>query len=366
MPKPAAAFNQQFERTNASPEVERVKHVVDGEAALKKFSEGGVPAIEMTGGEMFAIINTLKAQQQAGIDALDLDLLKIKRQPEKKETLMAWVSENVRAVARPEVPKLALPPAPLTARPANNEDPPRPTTAPPLTDRPDPKKRKMPVEPAPLAPPPCLSDDEAVPLVQAFIGGKDAMKMTGAEYHGLIGWLKKHGEDGIEDQLMRVRLLGDKKVQLVGYVQKHGARISASVAEAPAPAPVADVPMAAEPEPAMPMAPPVAPPVAQPMVQQVAQQVAQQQIADPAAAVQRLENTLQVGPPVGRTRAAPCPQCVAPSSAAWLCAVAANGGGLQDVDGDGLQRHAAGALAARGAQGLAPVSGVYPLGRLDH
>jgi len=45
---PGLAFQQQFERSSASPEVERVKHVVDGAAALKKFTEGGAPVYTHT------------------------------------------------------------------------------------------------------------------------------------------------------------------------------------------------------------------------------------------------------------------------------------------------------------------------------
>lgn len=38
--------------------------------------------------------------------------------------------------------------------------------------------------------------------------------MSGVEMFDLIGWLKSHGHSEIEDQLIRVRLQGDKKFQL--------------------------------------------------------------------------------------------------------------------------------------------------------
>ena len=53
----------------------------------------------------------------------------------------------------------------------------------------------------------------------AFVEGRDHLKMTGSEYHSLIAWLKSKGHTDIEDMLMKVRLLGDKKFHLVKYMR---------------------------------------------------------------------------------------------------------------------------------------------------
>eukprot|EP00966_Prymnesium_polylepis_P231601 5358329-Prymnesium_polylepis.1 len=51
--------------------------------------------------------------------------------------------------------------------------------------------------------------------------GSPRAAVTGGEYHGLVAWLRAQGLGEIEDQLMRVKLLGDKKFQLTKFLKEH-------------------------------------------------------------------------------------------------------------------------------------------------
>jgi len=90
------AFQAQFQRSGPpSPPSTRNDQAVDGAAALRRFTEGGVPVDAMTGKEMYAIIDVLKAEYGNAGAELESSLLRLKRQLDKKIALLAWVSEHV-------------------------------------------------------------------------------------------------------------------------------------------------------------------------------------------------------------------------------------------------------------------------------
>jgi hypothetical protein len=94
------AFQAQFERSGPpSPPSTRNDQAVDGAAALRRFTEGGAPVDSMTGKEMYAIIDMLKAEHGNAGAELESSLLRLKRQLDKKIALLAWVSENVGHIA---------------------------------------------------------------------------------------------------------------------------------------------------------------------------------------------------------------------------------------------------------------------------
>ena len=234
-------FNQQFERSGpasppSSPARERVQ--IDGASVMGKYAAGDPnEAKSMSGAEMYAILGHLKEGAHAdGVAELEKSLLKLRRQPDKKIHLMEWVIANVGAAA---------PPKPL----ANIDSNARPTTAP--SDGGASIKRKMeasrglgamqaPGEAAETprgsaAPTPragSLAHADAIGLVEQFaLSGRDHLSMNGAELHGLVQWLQNQGHSDIEDLLLKVRSLGDKKFHLCQYLKTHAETLS----QAPAP-----------------------------------------------------------------------------------------------------------------------------------
>lgn len=241
-----AKFNAQFERSGgespmALAEVPRT--TIDPAATFEAYSSGVRSATEMSGGELFALIGHIKKEHGAKGDALEAELMKISRQKDKKIRLMDWVAENIRAAPSPAapppgtpggMPKLQLAAAmgtpqgkafgerPLTARPdyaGGNPitaafSPPPPATAGSQTARAH----------VPAAPP------DMSATVAEFVRGKEHMKMSGAEYYNLVAWLKTRGHNELEDKLMRVKLLGDKKFQLVKHMKETCAEMSAPAA----------------------------------------------------------------------------------------------------------------------------------------
>jgi hypothetical protein len=247
------AFQAQFERSGPpSPPSTRSDQTVDGAAALRRFTVGGAPVDAMTGKEMYAIIDMLKAEHgNAGIE-LESSLLRLKRQLDKKIALLAWVSENISHIA----PKPPL--ADRTNTAALATEMPRPATAPSGAEMRQSSLRGPTVTPATSR----VADDTAIlQLLNDFAGGeaglasrwragglraleepsmataparlitpsqpplphtagRDHLSMTGVEMFDLIGWLKSHGHSEIEDQLIRVRLQGDKKFQLCSCARR--------------------------------------------------------------------------------------------------------------------------------------------------
>jgi hypothetical protein len=60
--------------------------------------------------------------------------------------------------------------------------------------------------------------------------------MSGVEMFDMIGWLKSHGHSEIEDQIIRVRLQGDKKFQLCSCARRPSPQRTCSIAAPPIPA----------------------------------------------------------------------------------------------------------------------------------
>ncbi|KAL1525978.1 hypothetical protein AB1Y20_020804 [Prymnesium parvum] len=225
--------NAQFQRSGpVTPEHTPVKKVmVDGAGALQKFVSGtATTEADMSGAEYFAIVSHVKENHSDG-NSLEADLMKLKTLKDKRRHLIAWIGEQYGAVA--PVPKLSFP------SPAGQQ------THRPSTARPDfAGGARQPVEANPLVPPataramePTAPREDMSPVVNAFAAGKDHLQMTGGEYHGLIAWLKSAGHSDVEELLLRVKLLGDKKYQLCKYLKEHFANGVRPAAPAPAPPP---------------------------------------------------------------------------------------------------------------------------------
>ena len=268
-------FDAQFQRSCASPLQEKPSRPeIDGAAVLARFVNTGVDAGEMTGAEMYAAIATLKKSKGPKGDALEADLMKISRQKDKKIRLVEWCAEQAKDLAAsnpelgvaslgaspraaPAMPRLDLqgatavpvrmgPPkeagvGDLIGQSPRREMPARPATAGSMTARGDfasgaaaaaPPKADLPAPPmtaragGPGAPPADMSASLAT-----FLSGKDHLQMSGAEYHSLLAWLKTKGHPELEDKLMRVKLLGDKKYQLVKHIREHCAHLAPGAAQ---------------------------------------------------------------------------------------------------------------------------------------
>lgn len=82
-----------------------------------------------------------------------------------------------------------------------------------------------------------------VSLLRAFYYGKDAQSMTGSEYHAIVAALSQRdpAHADLEDKLLLVRTLGDKKVRLVRHIRDHcgglldGAELNGGPSALPAP-----------------------------------------------------------------------------------------------------------------------------------
>merc|ERR1719469_1442800 len=135
-----AAFEQQFACSGpASPPREtKVRTVVDGVAALDKYTTGGVNFTSMTSGEMFAIIEHLKEAYGAPAEELEKSLLKVRSQVDRKMQIVDFSiarkptgpladrsnrPSTAPAAAKPNAPAAATqieaiaPPAPAPAAP---------------------------------------------------------------------------------------------------------------------------------------------------------------------------------------------------------------------------------------------------------
>lgn len=262
-------FNAQFQRSAASPlaELREPRLELDGGAILDKYVQGG-DAASMSGAEFYAMVGHIKRQHGAKGEALETELMKISRQKDKKLRLIDWVGQHVAAPTATAPP--AAPPAvagtPVMPRlnlggaaAAAQEEAPqcRPSTARPaysghgalaggqmaeLFGATTPQK-----EPPLTARPATASAAGGAPAdmsvtFASYCSGRDHLKMSGAEYHSLVAWLKARGHPDLEDMLMKVRLLGEKKYHLVKYMKEKCADLLAGVG-----APTAMAAMAAPP-----------------------------------------------------------------------------------------------------------------------
>eukprot|EP00965_Chrysotila_dentata_P216506 6189424-Pleurochrysis_carterae.AAC.2 len=216
----------QFARSvQSTPPSERKQLIhVDAEAALERFVVHNASVEDMSGKEMFAIIDLMKREYGDRGAALEAQLLKVKRPFEKKMQLMAFVNDNV-----PGANKQATPLADVSNLAA---------TAPADFLQRRQKPRQNPVSPTPSfasASTHNMSTCAAQALIAGLIGGRDHLSISGTELFSLVAWIKEQGDTDLEDQLMRVRLHADKKYHLANYVRKNAARLMGSFAEVPAP-----------------------------------------------------------------------------------------------------------------------------------
>jgi hypothetical protein len=264
-----AKFNAQFQRSCASPPQETPRLQLDGQAVLDKYI-AGADAAAMSGAEFYAMIGTIKRQHGPKGESLEAELMKVTRQKDKKLRLAEWLGQHFAPAptamheAPPKMPPsparqalASMPglnltntlngaaaaaqphhqPPPMTARPAlaGNQmaelmgcPSPAGTPAPPLTARPStaPAHQAAPVQNMHV-------------VFQSYVSGRDHLKMSGAEYHSLIAWLRAHGHHELEDSLMKVRLLGDKKFHLVKYMKEKCTELLHPAVAPPQPPPAA-------------------------------------------------------------------------------------------------------------------------------
>ena len=265
-------YNAQFQRSIASPEAlsDKKKPVVlDGAAVLDKYI-GGESAAAMTGAEFYALVGHIKRQHGQRGEALEQELMKVTRQMDKKIRLLDWCTTNLgrkeepiaqptaaiqaaaAAMANENLPPAGTPSRPMATKPAlemsvnkldlsglGGERDVGASTARPSTARPQlggdamagllgaaPTTGAATARPATATPPGKPAAAAAQPpadmsvVMAAFMSGRDHLKMSGAEYHSLLTWLKSKGHENIEDTLLKVRSLGDKKFHLVKYMRE--------------------------------------------------------------------------------------------------------------------------------------------------
>lgn len=269
------AFNAQFQRSDASPLAERTapKATLDGANVLHKYM-GGEDAQSMSGAEFYAMVGHIKRQEGAKGDALEAELMKISRQKDKKIRLIDWVSQNLGppAAAAPVAPppQQQMPAAPAkaaTPTPVATENMPPAGTPSRMGNAPPPAMdfnvsrldlssamnaerdvggaetaRGRPATARAQLGGSAMSDLLGAPAsgsltarpstapggavqdmsvcASAYVGGRDHLKMSGSEYFSLIAWLKSKGQDNVEDNLLKVRTLGDKKLHLVRHMKE--------------------------------------------------------------------------------------------------------------------------------------------------
>lgn len=205
----------QFQRSKPdSPSGTPVKRVlIDGATALSKFVSGsGVQ--DMTGAEFFAIVGHIKENHPGG-NELEIDLMKVKRHADKKRHLQNWIEENIRSTnAQLELQQHLSVVAPLERASSARGDLDRGT----LQQKHD--SSTQPLLERNSSAPALLAMQDVTDTMNEFAAGKDHLQMNGREYHGIVAWLKAHGHSDVEDNLMRVKLLGDKKYHLVKYVKE--------------------------------------------------------------------------------------------------------------------------------------------------
>lgn len=149
-------------------------------------------------------------------------------------------------------------------------------------------------------------------VVQQYAEGKDHLKMSGSEYYSLVAWLKARGHGDLEDHLLKVRTLGDKKFHLVRHIRDKCASVAPAAAMPAAdefPADISDLPIDAP----LPPAPaPAAPPPVQMGGAQVLTLSASMGSAEalqhtlPAALVNAVAAIQQAAPIAGGPNAAVC------------------------------------------------------------
>ena len=186
---PGNEFEAQFKRSGGeSPPQTTPRNVIDGKEAIAKYIDGSKAPMEMTGAELHACVAHLKTTYGGAADALEADLMKIRRQQDKKIKLVEWVQEKEGRTLFSDTA-----PAPLTDA-TNGAATARPTTAPPAAPAPAQetaaKRPRADVNPTvPDAPAPTpreasegLSDGAAAALLADFGGGRDHLSMTGADF----------------------------------------------------------------------------------------------------------------------------------------------------------------------------------------
>lgn len=219
-------LDAQFQRSGpVTPEHTPQKRVVvDGAASLDRFVSGDASTeADMTGAEYFAIVAHVKENHSSG-NELEGELLKMKTLKDKRRHLIAWIGEKYGTAAPPTMvpsnvvqasarPSTAHADISMSARnPLSEAQKERPATARTLAAQPLIQQVQPPDNKA--------SYHEMFPVAESFASGRDHLEMNGGEYHGLIAWLKAIGHGDVEEQLLRVRLLGDKKLHLCKYLKE--------------------------------------------------------------------------------------------------------------------------------------------------
>ena len=128
---PGNEFEAQFKRSGGeSPPQTTPRNVIDGKEAIAKYIDGSKAPMEMTGAELHACVAHLKTTYGGAADGLEADLMKIRRQQDKKIKLVEWVQEKEGRTLFSDTA-----PAPLTDA-TNGAATARPTTAPPAASAP--------------------------------------------------------------------------------------------------------------------------------------------------------------------------------------------------------------------------------------
>ena len=92
---PGNEFEAQFKRSGGeSPPQTTPRNVIDGKEAIAKYIDGSKAPMEMTGAELHACVAHLKTTYGGAADGLEADLMKIRRQQDKKIKLVEWVQEK--------------------------------------------------------------------------------------------------------------------------------------------------------------------------------------------------------------------------------------------------------------------------------
>ena len=121
---PGNEFEAQFKRSGGeSPPQTTPRNVIDGKEAIAKYIDGSKAPMEMTGAELHACVAHLKTTYGGAADGLEADLMKIRRQQDKKIKLVEWVQEKEGRTLFSDTA-----PAPLTDA-TNGAATARPTTA---------------------------------------------------------------------------------------------------------------------------------------------------------------------------------------------------------------------------------------------
>jgi hypothetical protein len=230
---------------------------LDGAVVLEKFVAGAAPN-SMSGAEFYAMVGHIKRQHGQKGEAIEAELMKIPRQMDKKIRLIDWIGANVAkppgsasrppagtpsgARASPGVGRLDMSgmarldlsgamerdvgaslnsarERPQTARAAMGGD----AMADLMAGSETPRGGALTARPSTAsgAAPPDMSV-----CLASYLSGRDHLKMSGAEYHSLVAWLMSKGHSDLEADLLKVKMLGDKKLHLVKYIKEKCAELS--------------------------------------------------------------------------------------------------------------------------------------------